>query len=310
MSYTLYGGLSTSADPIEVADFWEIECLKKTTHSVSLLDINKERGISDDVQETETELYEDNVEEGDLELVREIERRIKSCSGKYPFKLDSSGYVLTIDGNVDQKYLWIYTYLLLATRNDMSKNKVFGDIDGTKIFESLSKDSLLNYLGENSVGIVFGTAKENGFYEKLNDLVKNMNEGRLHPKDDALTYSPQDDKVDIVAWIPFHDSLPSKIICFAQCKTGTHWLGAIAQLRTSSFLKRWFSLDPSVDPIESFMITDILNPSDFYNRATDNLFLDRCRIACFSALRPENEWFDNLKKWTEGIMNQYTLSFQ
>ncbi len=221
MSFTLAGGLSPQPDIIEMADFWEIECFKKADYSASLLDISKSLGIIDDVQEDEIEDAEYELEEKQQQLIDEIVRRINCSAEKYPFSLSTRGYVLSINEEINEEWLWLYTYLLLATRNNMRDNKVVASIDGTRIFEKISKDILLNYLGNNSKGIVFGTALGGGFKAKLDTLILNLNDGVLRTEN-TINYNPQDDKLDIVAWIPFNDKLSSKFICFAQCKTGIH----------------------------------------------------------------------------------------
>lgn len=309
MSFTLAGGLSPQPDIIEMADFWEIECLKKADYSASLLDISKSLGIIEDVQEDEIEEAEYELEEKQQQLVDEIVRRINSTDKKYPFSLSDKGYVLSVNEEISSDWLWIYTYLLLATRNNMRDNKVVADIDGTRIFEKISKDILLNYLGQNSKGLVFGTAHVGGFRAKLDALIISLNDGVLHA-DNTITYNPQDDKLDIVAWIPFRDNLCSKFICFAQCKTGTHWEGTIHQLDVSNFLKKWFMLHPRLDPIRTFMIADVLDPNNFYHKAGNNLFMDRIRLTSLFVLTADNDWYDNLRDWTRGVMDQFKLSFK
>ncbi len=309
MSYTLSDAPSPRADIIELADFWEVECLKKQDFSISVLDMGKMLGIIDDVQEEDDEIEDFKLEGKLQEVTDEIERRVKSCNGKYPFKLINLDYVLTLDTSVRREWLWIYTYLLLATRNNMLSNKSVEGVDGTKLFEKLSKDILLNYFGEYSDGMVFGTASANVFSENLKTLVQRLEEGILKSDSQNITYSPQDDKLDIVTWISFKDKLPSKLICFAQCKTGTHWQDTIHQLDISNFLKKWFSDHPRLDPIRAFMVADILNANDFYHKAGNNLFLDRCRLANFFVLNEGNDWFEDLKKWTDGVMKQFKLSF-
>ena len=90
MSFTLAEGLSPRPDIVEMADFWEIECLKKADFAASLLDISKSLGISDDVQESDIEDEESELEEKQQLLVDEIGRRIRCGSGKYPFELSTA----------------------------------------------------------------------------------------------------------------------------------------------------------------------------------------------------------------------------
>lgn len=308
MSYTLKGGLSPKPKTVELADFWEIECLRKVDHSVSILDIFQTKGIADDIQEGEAEGHDMELEEEQINVIDEIRRRIKSSNNRYPFQLNDGNGVLSLNLNVEENFLWIYIYLLLATRNNMLNNKTVQGVDGTQVFERLSRDTLKNYLGSNAKGLNFGTASSGNFYEKLEVLVEEMKEGVLHSINNNISYIPQDDTLDVAAWIPFFDDMPSKLICFGQCKTGTNWNGTLKQLNVSDFLKKWFSRHTAVDPIETFMITDILPVENYYNRSVNNLFFDRCRVVSFSTLTLGNDWIDDLKTWTQEILSQFNLS--
>lgn len=307
MSYTLAAGLSAKPKIVELADFWEIECLKRVDHSVSIQDIVQAKGIADDIQEDEAETHDFEIEEEQINVIDEIKRRIISSCDKYPFKLDTNGLILSINFEVGEESRWIYIYLLLATRNNMLNNKTVSGIDGTLLFERLSKDTLIKYLGPHARGFNFGTASHGSFYNKLTVLVNEMKEGDLYSVGNGISYSPQDDSLDVAVWIPFYDSLPSKIICFGQCKTGTHWQGTIKHLNVSDFLKKWFSRHTAVDPIETFLIADILPEENYYHRAVNNLFFDRCRLTSFAFPESENDWFDDLKTWSRAIMKQFSL---
>src|SRR5689334_2166611 len=115
MSYTLTAGLSPQPKVVELADFWEIECLKKVDHSVSILDITQTKGIADDVQEDESEEHDLELEEEQINVTEEIRRRINTSKGRYPFKLDEDNWVLSFNQDVEEDSRWIYIYLLLAT---------------------------------------------------------------------------------------------------------------------------------------------------------------------------------------------------
>lgn len=53
---------------------------------------------------------------------------------------------------------------------------------------------------------------EGGFFEKLENLLNKLKEGELRSQSNNITYNPQDDKLDIVAWILFKDEQRSIII--------------------------------------------------------------------------------------------------
>ena len=140
-------------------------------------------------------------------------------------------------------------------------------------------------------------------------MIKDLKDGILSGSN-TITYNPQDDKLDIAAWIPFNDEFSCKLICFAQCKTGTHWARAINDLDVGDFLKKWFSTLPKLNPVRTFMIADVLDPRDFYHKSGQNLFFDRIRLTAFLILNDENDWYDNLRDWTREVMVQFNLSFR
>jgi len=310
MAYKLSSDITPQANVVEVADFWEMECLRKADFSASIMDIKKTMGIMDDEQEDDDPEQEIQLEIFYTDVVNEIERRANNCNGKYPFFLDKNGYVLELDGKADVCFSWIYLYCLLATRNNMGGNRMVDNIDGTKLFEKLGKVVLVNNLGKNADGMVFGTAAEGTFYERLNKLVTNLNEGMTAPQNVDLTYNPQDDKLDVVAWVAFADKQPSQLICFAQCKTGDNWSNHTKQLRSDDFLTKWFYERPALTPVDSFMVVDAVDHNDFFHRAATNLFFDRCRLINYASCPKGNDWFDNMRHWTIGIMKQFDLNMR
>lgn len=307
MPYKLQNGLSPNPSVIEAADFWEIECLRKKDLSASITDIKKAMQISEDVQETEDDEEEMRTEGLLDDISAELDRRFKACGDNYPFHFDKKGYNFSMREDCNIEIKWLYVYLLLATRHKMGAYRIVNDIDGALLFETISKDILKQYLGENSEGYVFGTEnRADNFHEKLNELTTKFGEGILR-EGKELTYRPQDDKLDIAAWISFIDGQPSKIICFGQCKTGASWHNQIEQLRSDSFVKKWFSTTPSLTPVDAFIITDIVDPRDFFNRSVNRLFFDRCRLMNFAKNIESYNWYINMVNWSKGVLYRYEI---
>ena len=103
MSYKLKEGISPRPSIIEMADFWEVQCLKRLDTPVSSLTISKSFGIPEDVQETDEEGIDEFKKESEIEdIISEIQRRKSSCAGKYPFKLDVHQNILSINGDVPE----------------------------------------------------------------------------------------------------------------------------------------------------------------------------------------------------------------
>src|SRR5690606_31574033 len=170
--------------------------------------IKKAMQISEDVQETEDD--DDEMQSESLldDISSELYRRLRACGDNYPFQFDKRGYNFFMKEDCRLEIKWLYIYFLLATRHKMGADRIIDKIDGSLLFESICKDILQQYLGENSDGYVFGTENRSyGFHEKLNELAAKFGEGIIKEKAE-LTYEPQDDKLDIAAWISFLDGQP------------------------------------------------------------------------------------------------------
>jgi hypothetical protein len=307
MSFKLENGLSAEPNQNEIADFWEVECLKRPDKSASILTVRKARGIGDDIQEPDDDEHDFELEETDQQIVEELDRRTKGCKGTYPFKLKGKGEKLRLTPLEGQQE-FAYLYLLAATRLNMSQHRVHDGIDGARLFEEICAVVLRNYFGSRSKSVVFGTGANGGFHDKLEGLCKEVTEMTLLPLFRSKTYAPQDDDLDVVAWIPFSDGMASNLICFAQSKTGTHWEEATSELNVSAFLKRWVSTQPALDPIKAFMICDSVIAQDFRNRAVTNLLFDRCRIAEYMDFTGEEELFSRVIKWTKAALLHHQIS--
>ncbi len=307
MSFKLEKGLSPQPTMIEIADFWEIECLRKKDGSASITDIRKAMQISEDVQEHDDDIQEIRTEGLLDDVSSELMRRAEACGKHYPFRFDETGYTFCVRKDIENGCQWLYLYLLCATRHKMGAKRIVNGIDGSLLFEHISKDILVHYLGQYSDGFVFGTANRgDGFYDKLEELTAKCGEGVIR-EENELTYNPQDDKLDVVAWIPFLDGHPSKIICFGQCKTGTSWHDKVEQLRADSFVKKWFSTTPSLTPMDAFMITDIVDSRDFFHRSVNKLFFDRCRLMNFAFEVNSCDWYDEMVVWTKSVLELYEI---
>jgi hypothetical protein len=307
MAFKLGKGLSTEPNQNEIADFWEVECLLRTERAASVLTIRKARGIGEDIQEPDDDAHDFEVEEIDQLAVKEIERRGRGCNGNYPFQLDGPGERLVFTP-MENGQEYGYLYLLAATRLNMTVSKVHDGIDGTLLFERVCAVVLKNYFGKRSISRVFGTGVSGGFHDKLEALAKEIGDMTLLPRFKSVTYNPNDDDLDVVAWIPFSDGMPSTLICFAQSKTGTHWESTTNELQVTTFLTRWVAMRPALDPIKAFMAADSVIVKDFRNRAATNLLFDRSRIAEYMDFTSEQALFDEVKRWTKAALRHHGIA--
>jgi hypothetical protein len=301
MSYKWSKGISAEPNHNEMADYWETACLLQADKAASVLEIRKAVGIGEDIQEPDDDEQDIRSEDFFQKVVNEVERRRRGSKGNYPFRLVGAGERLSYEPLPnDQSYA--YLYLLAATRLNMKDQRVHDGIDGALLFEKVCAVVLKNYFGKQSRSFVFGTGAQGGFHSKLEMLAQELSEITLAPRFKSQTYSPNDDDLDVVTWIPFADGMPSNLICFAQSKTGTSWESDTNQLQVGSFIKRWVSTAPALDPIKAFMVTDSVVAADFRNRAVMNLFFDRSRISEYMNFTDEVALYAEVVQWTRAAL--------
>ena len=161
----------------------------------------------------------------------------------------------------------------------MKDDAVQAGIDGTHVLEQLAESVLRNYLGDRALSLVFGTsADQPNFPTRIDDLCQRLNEGHGYRRLGRPKRSG-DGKLDVVAWKAFSDTLPGKIILFAQCKTGTSWREDVTQLQPGAFLDKWIRDPFGVNPVRAFVVSEAEERIRFPDTVQDTgVFFDRCRI--------------------------------
>ena len=286
----------------EIADFVELGCVLKKTISMRevIAAINRiaENDYSGGVVE------EEQVDVKVESAFSELEDRINYTNKNYPFSIDVTGNVLAIEnGTEGTPNYWLYVYLLLATRLNMQKNRIFSSIDGSLLFEELSAQIAVNYLGDRAESIVFGTAAgQEKFEEKINGLCKFLNEGNCFKNRDTNPPTAKDRKLDVVVMKHFTDKKPGKIIGFGQCKTGTNWKDYLTQLRPDSFCTKWLDDSPTVLPVRLFFLCEALSRSTWHSSSSDaGILFDRCRLMDYSN-SIEQDLLEKIQNWTMGAL--------
>ena len=288
---------SDRAEVHELADFAELNAWRDGSISVTALSQALGRIEENDYTDGVPEYNEtDDVVEAALV---EAERRQKSCRNGYPFVVEQQGYTLSTNSSTPCNKVIIYKYLLLATRLDMSANRIHAGIDGTLLLEELSAEITLGYLGLRAESFVFGTASNiSNFKEKIDDLCQRMGEGGGFVKRDEKPPNERDGKLDVVVWKHFTDQLPGKLIAFGQCKTGTNYKDTLTQLQPDSFCRKWMDTPPSLTPARMFFVAEALSRGNWYNNAVDaGLLFDRCRIVDYSHQACKRV-LDKVETWT------------
>lgn len=293
---------SSGAEAHELADLAElIAWTKKSVSAREILALLGREGENDDNVGCEDD--DDRNADAFDDVTNEFEYRQKACAGRYPFSLDNTGNVLRYKP-VDELSSWLYGYLLLSTRLNMTTNRTHAGIDGTTILEEISAIGLQQYLGpERAQALVFGTALGRGnFSARVTTLCDKLGEGFQYKNNHKLANSAKDDKLDAVAWLPFADEKASKIIIFGQCKTGTAWTEQLCHLRPESFIKKWIDIPFVFDPLRAYCVSESVNRAKWSGYAIDGgLLFDRCRLVdcCDTMGAP---LFAQMIKWSKAAL--------
>ena len=308
MTFKWPGAPSPRAPAHELADFAELTTWRD--ESVSHASLSKDLGRLAENDHSDGVPEDDEAESVIDEAFVELERRREACGGAdtYPFEIGKNGNTLrTVPGARNTKRL-VYIYLLLATRLHMDRNRLHAGLDGTHLFEHLSAAVARCYLGARAESFVFGTAAgRDSFAGKINNLCRNIGEGRGFANRSGVSSRRRDGGLDVAAWKSFSDGLPGKLIVFGQCKTGTRYRDSLTQLQPDRFCDKWFRESPMVNPVRAFFVCESLPPADWEGVGLDaGLMFDRCRIVDFCD-DIDGETRQDIAAWTKAAADAVGL---
>lgn len=301
--FKIPGTPSARAEVHELADF--VELITWLNGSTSAREVVALLGREGEAYPNEgcDDIDDDNANTLD-EVFIELEFRQNACDGRYPFELNATGNVLKFCAE-DELTTWLYGYMLLSTRLNMASNKIHAEIDGTKLLEEIASEGLRHYLGlARSQSFVFGTSTaEKDFPGRVTALCKELGEGNMFCNHYEAPLHAKDDKLDVVAWLPFADRKGSRIVIFAQCKTGTAWTEHLCKLQPQSFIKKWIKTPFLYDPVRAYVVSEAVDRRKWFGYAIEGgLFFDRCRmIECCESLSPD--LLSRIKKWSAAALD-------
>lgn len=295
-----------SSSPQDWADYAEYIAWQNQGTSVSLTNLVKAPLlVSDEIDVQGVDDDTDRFVNKADEIAAEIRYRSEVCDGRYPFRLVNRDYGIIYSQDERRSNL-IYRYLLMCTRIQMNTDRSHANLDGALLFERLSAAVAKTFFGQNAKVDVFGTSRANagGFREKLRRLIAEMKEGGdLHVNDG---HRPQDENIDIVVWKGFSDKLPSQMIAFGQCKTGTSWSDKLSELNTESFCKTWFTRQPVLTPVRLFFCAQYFPRRIWQVRANEaGLVFDRFRIIDYLPEDLDEALCVEIQEWTNAAFNSY-----
>lgn len=301
----------------EIADFCEIETLRQGT--LSGRSVAQSLGLLGE-EDSDEGIAESTWDESELAGVfSEIHDRKTRCASRYPFQVTNNGYTVTLDRSSLQTSAYhLYVYLLLATRFNMLASRTHADLDGTLVFERICAEVARAYMGSGAKCMLMGTARQGTFEDKVNQLCTALGEGGgADSSADGNMHTAKDGKVDLVAWRPFADNRPGKLIGMGQCKTGSSYDGTEAHLQPDAFFSKYCQRSPiAMVPFRMFFIAetfgDTPTPHDpdakrWRELVRDaGIVFDRCRIMEFSTTLP-GEVGDQVHTWVKAAAGRVGL---
>lgn len=287
-----------SQDPAPiVADFLELQCLLSdtpvSTYSLRSLFSMPDDELDNNGVESSDDISIETLEDG----IKECEQRSLFCLQKYPFEINSNSLTLKSEDGV---YKEIYQFLLLSTRLDMNTDSIQAGLNATQLFEELCARVAVEYFGQHSRSMVFGTAGVGNFKQKVERVIGNLNLTSSFKTPLGSTGRQKDAAVDVVAWIPFADKKDSQLIAIGQCKTGTHWESMLTSTQPKVFFESHFTGLPFADVERLFFVSESYGIDRWEERSRKaGIMFDRTRIMEFIPSNMDIDLLNMIMQWNQ-----------
>lgn len=303
---------SASADPVDHADWIELEAIRSLDGSSSFEQLARYIRMSGTTDSLVDELdREDPHDAGGaqsdvvaMDAWAEIEGRFQACGGPqggYPFDLTQGSLTLR---NGWKSSPYIFQLLLCAFGLNAGPERSYPD----RRFEQLSAAALHKYIGGHGNAAEFykfGHPREDGtgFRTALTNLCLRMNAGVVNAQASRIN-NQQDGGLDVVAWIPFRDRRAGQLVAFGQCTTAREWREKLFDTSPRTFRELWMREGWEPFPVRVFLLPRCI-PNDHWREANvkGGIVFDRCRIASLVDQFPRT-LLDPCLTWTEHVVQR------
>ncbi len=288
-------------DPASVvADFIELQCLLQrapvSTNSLRSLYSIPDDEINNEGITSSDDYSIDTLEDG----IKECNQRSVNCPAGYPFDVTANAVSLHIPNSLNKE---IYEFLLLSTRLNMRDESRHAGLDATKLFEELCAVVAAEYFGHHSKSMVFGTAENDTFQDKVERVINSLNLTSTFKTPLGSTGRQKDAAVDVIVWIPFTDKKDSQMIAVGQCKTGTHWENMLTATQPDVFFGSYFSGAPFADVGRLFFMSESCGMDRWEERSRKaGIVFDRTRILEFLPDRLGPELSGKITEWNRAAL--------
>ncbi len=307
MSYKIGGQPSYRALQAEIADYMEVKCLLSREGCFSIVEAAEDCGFVKDEDESDSIETDDYSQFADA--LNQIDLRSDlSTSNKYPFVAETK--MVSINENCSEYYRTLYAFLLFSTRWSMGGQRIVNKKDGTLLFEHLCKEVLAYYFGSYAKSMVFGTGANddlNNFEDKVKNMLKEFKEkGYQFKYPEGVRHYQKDGGVDLVVFTPFNDNKKGHFVAFGQCKTGTSWRDKLGQMNPRSFCALFLNPPLRFNPISIYMVSEAVDDDwEILSSKTSGLLFDRTRIVQFLPNKIDQNLYNNIKQWVEGVKQKF-----
>lgn len=312
----MYNAVSIPTDRRDIsslADFAEIECLRREG-AVSQRTLVRAMSVTEDSDETDSGAVDSNQDKTDAAIEAAfslIDARKEELGSSYPFQTAKEGNTLIFAEACSSRNLVIYSYLLLTSRLNMGTGeKSFrsrNGVNATETFEQLSACVARRYYGPQSKSFVFGTGGEaSSFKGKLTQLCELLGEGG--GPQESVNSRRQDARLDVVAWIPFKDQKPGKLIALGQCKTGRSYNFESDRFDPRAFAHSYLKDGGfAVMPVPMFFVAASEETEEFGHYSSHaGIIFDRNRILSLSE-GVDGILFQEIQKWSSACFMELDI---
>ena len=227
----------------------------------------------------------------------ELDRRGIACGGTYPYVL-TEGTLTSVSSTSPT-----YEFMLLLSWFGLQAGSVAVHPDRT--FERVATAAAVSYFGTAlKFGFPRGDDLPAGFIPALKKMCWELGEGVVNPTA-SLANVQKDGRLDIVAWQPFPDGSPGKLIAFGQCAAGkTDWEEKLTDLQPLDFQALWLTEPLVVPPVRAFFVPRAIEKARWRRCGTyGGIIFDRFRIAAHSGSLPVED-ANAAKAWAQNVSSR------
>ncbi len=301
-----------SDDPTDFADYLELLALRQADQNSSMTDLMRvirRSGSVDAVDGDGRDGGSDQTEACAHAAFVELEDRILACGeprqARYPFDMSDKRRLLKSTATAADS---VYGFMLLLSAFGL---KAGGrDAHPERTFEMVCCHAAAALLGGRRRGaeaVRFGSPRTT-LPPKFSDAIEVVcnQAGEMEPSRRVTSTQAKDGQVDIIAWRHFPDRRAGKLMAFGQCAAGRNeWRAKAKEMQVASFVKRWLSKPPSVDPLRLFFVPWRIPPDEHSDVCIDGgIVLDRCRIALLCK-NIDQETAGQCARWSRKVLKAW-----